>query len=95
MLREMPVSAMSLNELSRRVGLAKSNVLRYFESREAVLLDLLVHASGELLTGVADELPAEVDRSAPVNRRVPAVAAGLATSFAARGTLCELLSRKA
>lgn len=41
MLTEMPVAKLSLNELSRRVGLAKSNVLRYFESREAVLLDLL------------------------------------------------------
>lgn len=35
MLTEMPVADLSLNELSRRVGLAKSNVLRYFESREA------------------------------------------------------------
>ena len=41
MLAEMPVTELSLNELSRRVGLAKSNVLRYFESREAVLLELL------------------------------------------------------
>ena len=38
MLEDMPVSELSLNELSRRVGLAKSNVLRYFDSREAVLL---------------------------------------------------------
>ncbi|HEY4701584.1 MAG TPA: helix-turn-helix domain-containing protein, partial [Streptosporangiaceae bacterium] len=41
MLAEMTVAEVTLNELSRRVGLAKSNVLRYFESREAVLLDLL------------------------------------------------------
>jgi AcrR family transcriptional regulator len=41
MLTEMPVAQITLNELSRRVGLAKSNVLRYFESREAVLLELL------------------------------------------------------
>jgi AcrR family transcriptional regulator len=40
MLGEMTVSELSLNELSRRVGLAKSNVLRYFETREAVLLSL-------------------------------------------------------
>src|SRR6204780_4220354 len=38
---EMPVAQVTLNELSRRAGLAKSNVLRYFESREAVLLELL------------------------------------------------------
>ena len=41
MLTEMSVAKLSLNELSRRVDLAKSNVLRYFESREAILLDLL------------------------------------------------------
>jgi AcrR family transcriptional regulator len=41
MLEEMSVGALSLNELSRRVGLAKSNVLRCFESREAILLALL------------------------------------------------------
>src|SRR2546429_10012855 len=44
MVAEMPVAELSLNELSRRVGLAKSNVLRYFESREAVLLELLDNA---------------------------------------------------
>jgi AcrR family transcriptional regulator len=44
MLEEMPVSEVSLNELSRRVGLAKSNVLRYFESREEILLELLDQA---------------------------------------------------
>jgi AcrR family transcriptional regulator len=41
MLAEMPAAQVTLNELSRRAGLAKSNVLRYFESREAVLLELL------------------------------------------------------
>ena len=42
MLREgMPVADLSLNGLARRAGMAKSNVYRYFESREAVLLALL------------------------------------------------------
>src|SRR5260221_3040778 len=82
MLDEMPVSAMSLNELSRRVGLAKSNVLRYFESREAVLLDLLAHAAGAFLAEIADALPANVDPSAPKARRVQAVAGVSTTSFA-------------
>src|SRR5581483_12026644 len=44
MLEQMPVAEVTLNELSRRVGLAKSNVLRYFESREAVLFELLERA---------------------------------------------------
>ena len=49
MLQEMPAADVSLNELSRRVGLAKSNVLRYFDSREAVLLELLASRSREWL----------------------------------------------
>jgi AcrR family transcriptional regulator len=40
MLEHTRVSDLTLNELARQVGLAKSNVLRYFESREAVLLEL-------------------------------------------------------
>jgi len=44
MLTEMPVAEVTLNGLSRRAGLAKSNVLRYFESREAVLLEEPEHA---------------------------------------------------
>ena len=55
MLEEMPVADISLNELSRRVGLAKSNVLRYFDSREAVLLELL----GGLVHGWVQHLAAE------------------------------------
>ena len=45
MLAEMPVAALTLSELSRRVGLAKSNVLRYFESREDVLLEVLMRSA--------------------------------------------------
>src|SRR5690349_17282353 len=41
MLAESPVAEISLRELSKRVGLAKSNVLRYFETREEVFLELL------------------------------------------------------
>jgi AcrR family transcriptional regulator len=37
----LDTQALSLNELARRAGMAKSNVYRYFESLEAVLLELL------------------------------------------------------
>src|ERR1700733_5038725 len=95
MLDEMPVAEISLNELSRRVGLAKSNVLRYFESREAVLLELLDRAAPELLAEISEALPAGVTSSAPVRRRAHTVAAGLAASFANHPTLCKLLSAQA
>lgn len=94
MLREMPVSALSLNELSRRVGLAKSNVLRYFESREAVLLDLLVQLAHDFFTQVGEQLP-EVVEDGSARTRATTVASALATAFDAHPMLCELLSAQA
>src|SRR3954471_24733060 len=41
MLVEKNVADISLRELSDRIGLAKSNVLRYFDSREAIFLEIL------------------------------------------------------
>jgi AcrR family transcriptional regulator len=95
MLAEMPVAQVSLNELSRRVGLAKSNVLRYFESREAVLLELLDATSREWLQQIDQELAAAVDAGAPVVERSDQVAATLATSLAAHPVLCDLVSAQA
>lgn len=95
MLAEMPVAQVSLNELSRRVGLAKSNVLRYFESREAVLLDLLDAASQEWLAELNDALTAAVDTSATASERGDRLAATLAASLAARPVLCDLISAQA
>src|ERR1700691_2284463 len=65
MLAEMPVAQVTLNELSRRVGLAKSNVLRYFESREAVLLELLDSAWQEWLARLEQERSAAGRAAAP------------------------------
>jgi AcrR family transcriptional regulator len=87
----MPVAALSLNELSRRVGLAKSNVLRYFETREAVLLELLDAAWREWLDGLAAELRGSAPGAA-VDERVERVATAIARTLADRPTLCELAS---
>jgi AcrR family transcriptional regulator len=94
MLTEMPVAQVSLNELSRRVGLAKSNVLRYFESREAVLLELLDSAWQEWLTGLDWDL-AVIDPDAPPAERGDQLAAVLASSLASRPVLCDLISAQA
>ena len=94
MLEEMPVAALSLNELSRRVGLAKSNVLRYFESREAVLLELLDDAWREWLDSLTDALPTS-DSDTPVAERTERLAAILMQTLADRPMLCELGSASA
>jgi AcrR family transcriptional regulator len=95
MLSEMPVADITLNELSRRVGLAKSNVLRYFESREAVLLELLAAQWQEWLAALAADLDQTVTAAAPVTTRGDQVAAVLASSLAARPVLCDLISAQA
>ncbi len=90
MLDEMPVAEVSLNELSRRVGLAKSNVLRYFESREAVLLELLDVFLEEWTTGLADELAKGVDARATPEVRAHQLVEILSRSLADRTVLCDL-----
>ena len=86
MLGEMPVAEVSLNELSRRAGLAKSNVLRYVESREAALLDLLHSELGQWLDAVA----AASASGGSARERTDAVAALFAGELAGRPVLCDL-----
>jgi len=95
MLTEMPVAQVSLNELSRRVGLAKSNVLRYFESREAVLLELLDTMSRQWLDQLDDVLTAAIDTEAAAAQRGDQLAAALATSLGQHPVLCDLVSAQA
>ncbi|MFD9702637.1 TetR/AcrR family transcriptional regulator [Lentzea sp. NPDC059081] len=87
MLTEMPVAELTLTALSRRVCLAKANVLRYFESREAVLLELLEAEIAEWIDAIEGE---EVTGS--VRERVDRLADLVATSLTARPVLCELIS---
>jgi AcrR family transcriptional regulator len=90
MLDEMPVAAVTLNELSRRVGLAKTAVLRYFESREAVLLDLLDHRTTTWLAELEQELARGIDPDRSAVERAEQVAEVLGRSLAAQTVLCDL-----
>lgn len=95
MLNEMPVGEVSLNELSRRVGLAKSNVLRYFESREAVLLELLDRAVRQWVAEVSDEVATEINSRRPARERGDQLAAILSRSLARHSVLCDLIGAQA
>ena len=93
MLTEMPVADVSLNELSRRVGLAKSNVLNYFDSREAVLLEL---SSSELSAWVQDLASAVPDKSPETTgERADRLVAAVVGTLAKRPVLCDLISTQA
>jgi AcrR family transcriptional regulator len=78
----MDLSVLSLNELARRAGMAKSNVYRYFETREAVLLALLLT---EWQGWVEEAVVPLVEPQSPAQ-----VARHLATTLAARPLLCQL-----
>src|ERR1700753_702169 len=95
MLGEMPVASISLNELSRRVGLAKSNVLRYFESREAILLELLVRAWSEWLSALPRLLAEGVAAGGTVRQRGDQIAHVIARSLSERQVFCDLFSSHA
>ena len=92
MLDVMPVSEVSLNELSRRAGLAKSNVLRYFESREAILLELLDRAAKLWLSELPEQLAAGMATDGTPRERADQLAVVLARSVTPRRELCDLLS---
>lgn len=96
---------LSLNELAKRAGMAKSNVYRYFESREAILLELL----RQEWTLWFSEFQAAVDRARPASRDRKPVGRGrrrdlarldklvqrMAETMAERpllGRLCSILS---
>ncbi|MEU4290197.1 TetR family transcriptional regulator [Kribbella sp. NPDC026596] len=94
MLTEMPVADLSLNELSRRVGLAKSNVLNYFESREAVLLEL----SSTELTSWVEELTAalaDIPAATPLDQRAEQLVEAVVRTVVGRPVLCDLISAQA
>jgi AcrR family transcriptional regulator len=95
MLEEMPVADVTLNGLSRKSCMAKSNVLRYFESREAVLLELLDSAWQDWLARLDAELADAVVAGEPVASRADQLAAAVAASLAARPMLCDLISAQA
>ncbi|RJQ71583.1 TetR/AcrR family transcriptional regulator [Pseudonocardiaceae bacterium YIM PH 21723] len=84
LLGERSVAEISLRELAAEVGLAKSNVLRYFGSREAVFLDVL----DEEWAAWNDRLDAALPAETPPEQ----VAAILADSLADAPLLCELTS---
>ncbi|MGW4947220.1 TetR family transcriptional regulator [Actinoplanes sp. NPDC004185] len=90
MLDEMPVAQVTLNELSRRVGLAKTAVLRYFESREAVLLDLMDDRTATWLAELEPELARGIDPDRSAVERAEQAADVLSRSLAAQTVLCDL-----
>lgn len=94
MLAEKAVADISLRELSDRVGLAKSNVLRYFDSREAIFLEVLDEEFTAWLDDLDSRLGRPRDRKANYANEIR-VATAIADSLVDRRLLCELFGSMA
>ena len=78
------LDATSLNAIAAEAGVVKSNIYRYFESREEILMRLLAHDLQE----ISQSLPAVL----AVPRPISDVAEILAGGLAATPRLCLLIS---
>jgi AcrR family transcriptional regulator len=76
------VARVSLGDIATAVGLAKSNVLRYFGTREEIYLELTMREG--------DDWAAAVGAALHQASGVPAVAAALADAYADRPLYCDL-----
>lgn len=89
LLLDMPdVQALGINELARKAEMTKSNVYRYFESSEAVLLDVLV----EEFMAWRGELVKALGTGGKRRGTVEHVARAFTTTWVARPLLCRLTS---
>jgi AcrR family transcriptional regulator len=84
-LEEEGLHGVTLNGIARRVGLAKSNIYRYFESGGAIILELI---SGEWVD-FADAVEGGLLQLAGRND-AEAVARVVASGFGSRPRFCEL-----
>lgn len=90
LLDEQGVEGTGLNAIARAVGIAKANIYRYFESREAVLLELVLEEQKEWLREY-------VARLVPLagSDDIEAVADAFAVTIAARPRFCILVAAQA
>ncbi|MFV8172392.1 TetR/AcrR family transcriptional regulator [Mycolicibacterium peregrinum] len=79
-LEETGAATLTLGDVAAAAGLAKSGILRYFGSREALLLQVMYDAHLTWIEALADEL----------GRTTPAAA--LARTLADRPVLCDLIA---
>jgi AcrR family transcriptional regulator len=81
-------SDFSLSELARRSRVSKGNIYRYFESREAILLSLLVDELEEMVAAIEARLAGR-------ERSGRAVAGAITREYLARPMLCALSGQAA
>src|ERR1700728_460182 len=84
---ERGIQQITLTDISEAVGMHKSALLRYFETREEIFLRLTADGWREWSAALRTELE-ELPAAAPA-----AVAAAFASTLAARGLFCDPLAQ--
>lgn len=92
LLGELPAQDISLREIARRLGGSKSGIVRYYETREALFLELLHRARQEWLDDLEHRLPPPSSGKSDMDALVTDLAGTWASSLAERPVLCELWS---
>lgn len=87
LLADVGYDAVSLTAIADRAGLSKSNLYRYFESREEILLALLA----DDVVGLTEEVEEELAPFAGTGDR-EAVVRVLVAAWVERQRLCQLVS---
>lgn len=83
-LEENGVDGLTLQAIASRAGIVKSNIYRYFETREAILVELLLRDFVEIVKELEMQVSGEMTPADMANQ--------LAEMFASRKRLCELMS---
>lgn len=92
LLDEGGADAATLSAIAARAGVVKSGLYRYFESREEILIQLLI-SSGERMVDDLERRCAGLAASGePREMRVKALAGGVAAAFAAEPRICQLVA---
>jgi AcrR family transcriptional regulator len=85
------VRAVSLADIAARVGIHKSALLRYFETREQIFLELTARAWREWTAALHAELD-DAAPGSPASASAALVADVFARSFSDRPLLCDLIA---
>jgi AcrR family transcriptional regulator len=89
------VRAVSLTDIADEVGIHKSALLRYFETREQIFLELTALAWRDWVAGLHAELDAVPPGADGADGAAELVADVVARSFADRPLLCDLIPHTA
>lgn len=80
-----------LNAIARQAGSAKANIYRYFESREAILIELMIRDFSAWIADLNGRLARINPRPGATIKVVDAIATDLASTLARRPRLCVFI----